>query len=355
MTLSPPKPVRCLPAGRRARQAAYRAVRGSSRGRSFPCSITVASFFPLCPAKLAAARSFNTPPPDTRPRRRRSRWDGCRAASNAQASRRSTPETRRARRRPRTAATAACFAAAALLCSTAGRLPEPGIGSTARAADAQCESGLSNRQDWRDPGPSRPWDIDGERDRRSPRSRHGRRPGLPTGATETWTGTGTPTPAIRTSTVTAPSMVVIGDADGDGRRNTRDRDVDGDRHGNLRDWDIDGDRVENAFDPDSDASGDARYGAGNTTGRLPPGFLGVVSDYAFWDVGPTPARALHARHHRRDGRRPRPPGLRLVDHRAEARRLPLRPTRPFRRGRHRVRADGHADPHAAAPVSRAPF
>jgi hypothetical protein len=182
------------------------------------------------------------------------------------------------------------LAAAALLGSPAGGLPEPGIGSTARAADAQSESGVGNRRSLKDPVAPRPWDIDGDaianrRDRDmdgdricNRRDRDVDGDGRTNARDPDIDGDGTVNGRDR-------------DADGDGSRNTRDRDVDGDRHTNLRDWDIDGDRVENAFDPDSDASGDAGYGGTITAGRPPPGFLGVVSDYAFWDVGPTPARA----------------------------------------------------------------
>jgi hypothetical protein len=93
------------------------------------------------------------------------------------------------------------------------------------------------------------------------------------------------------------------DLDGDGIPNRRDRDLDGDRTPNrvdpdidgdgLRndlDHDIDGDRVGNAFDADSDSSG----GVGPTPARaapLEPGFLGLVSDDAFWGTDADPGRS----------------------------------------------------------------
>jgi hypothetical protein len=92
------------------------------------------------------------------------------------------------------------------------------------------------------------------------------------------------------------------DVDGDGIRNGRDRNVDGDRKRNVVDPDVDGDgrsndydhdidadRVENAFDPDSDASG-SPLEASATAASAPPGFIGLVSDDAFWGTDADPSR-----------------------------------------------------------------
>jgi hypothetical protein len=92
------------------------------------------------------------------------------------------------------------------------------------------------------------------------------------------------------------------DVDGDGRRNGRDRNVDGDRKRNVVDPDVDGDGrpndydhdidadgVQNAFDADSDASGD-RFRASAATAQAPPGFVGLVSDDAFWGTDADPSR-----------------------------------------------------------------
>jgi polysaccharide biosynthesis protein PslG len=93
------------------------------------------------------------------------------------------------------------------------------------------------------------------------------------------------------------------DRDGDGIRNGRDRNVDGDRRRNVvdpdvdgdgrrndYDHDIDGDGVKNAFDADSDASGD-QFRASAATAQAPPGFVGLVSDDAFWGTDADPSRA----------------------------------------------------------------
>jgi len=80
------------------------------------------------------------------------------------------------------------------------------------------------------------------------------------------------------------------DVDGDFRMNVADSDVDGDGLPNDYDHDIDGDRVENAWDYDSDSSGDAQLGASGVA-PLEPGFLGVVSDDAFWGTDADPSRA----------------------------------------------------------------
>jgi hypothetical protein len=98
------------------------------------------------------------------------------------------------------------------------------------------------------------------------------------------------------------------DLDGDGVRNGRDRNVDGDRKRNVVDPDVDGDRlrndydhdidadgVRNAFDADSDASGDP-FRASAATTQAPPGFVGLISDDAFWgtDADPTRQRTMAA-------------------------------------------------------------
>ena len=93
------------------------------------------------------------------------------------------------------------------------------------------------------------------------------------------------------------------DVDGDGRRNGRDRNVDGDRRRNVIDLDVDGDGrpndydhdidadgVKNAFDADSDASGES-FRASAATALAPPGFVGLVSDDAFWGTDADPSRA----------------------------------------------------------------
>ena len=92
------------------------------------------------------------------------------------------------------------------------------------------------------------------------------------------------------------------DLDGDGRRNGRDRNVDGDRKRNVVDPDVDGDGRrndydhdidadgrQNAFDADSDASGDP-FRASAATAQAPPGFVGLVSDDAFWGTDADPSR-----------------------------------------------------------------
>src|SRR5215207_710247 len=92
------------------------------------------------------------------------------------------------------------------------------------------------------------------------------------------------------------------DVDGDGLRNGRDRNVDGDRKRNVVDADVDGDGrpndydhdidadgVQNAFDADSDASGDPLR-ASAATAQAPPGFVGLVSDDAFWGTDADPSR-----------------------------------------------------------------
>jgi hypothetical protein len=92
------------------------------------------------------------------------------------------------------------------------------------------------------------------------------------------------------------------DIDGDGVRNGRDRNVDGDRLRNVVDPDVDGDRrrndydhdidadgVQNAFDADSDASGDP-FRATAATAQAPPGFVGLISDDAFWGTDADPSR-----------------------------------------------------------------
>jgi hypothetical protein len=92
------------------------------------------------------------------------------------------------------------------------------------------------------------------------------------------------------------------DLDGDGIRNGRDRDVDGDRTRNVLDPDVDGDGrpndydhdidadgIANAFDADSDASGDAPRAAAATS-PIPPGFVGLISDDAFWGTDADPSR-----------------------------------------------------------------
>jgi len=96
------------------------------------------------------------------------------------------------------------------------------------------------------------------------------------------------------------------DLDGDGIRNGRDRDVDGDGMPNVRDPDVDGDGlrndydhdidadgIPNAFDADSDSSG-APFRASAATTQAPPGFVGLVSDDAFWgtDADPTRQRTM---------------------------------------------------------------
>jgi hypothetical protein len=77
------------------------------------------------------------------------------------------------------------------------------------------------------------------------------------------------------------------DIDGDGVRNRYDRDTDGDGRRNQLDHDIDADGKNNAFDADSDGSGDS-YLAPGPARRLSPGFLGVVSDDAFWGTDADP-------------------------------------------------------------------
>ena len=79
------------------------------------------------------------------------------------------------------------------------------------------------------------------------------------------------------------------DVDGDGTRNVVDRDVDGDGQPNDYDHDIDADGIENAFDADSDASGD-EFRAAAATPAAPPGFVGLVSDDAFWGTDADPSR-----------------------------------------------------------------
>src|SRR5215204_1366248 len=83
------------------------------------------------------------------------------------------------------------------------------------------------------------------------------------------------------------------DIDGDGIPNRRDPDTDGDGRRNQFDHDIDADGAKNAFDADSDGSGDS-YQAPGRARRLGPGFLGVVSDDAFWgtDADPDGSRSL---------------------------------------------------------------
>ena len=97
------------------------------------------------------------------------------------------------------------------------------------------------------------------------------------------------------------------DVDGDGRRNGRDRDVDGDGMRNVVDLDVDGDGrrndydhdidadgVQNAFDADSDASGDP-LSASAAAPPAPPGFVGLVSDDAFWATDADPTRQITMR------------------------------------------------------------
>ena len=79
------------------------------------------------------------------------------------------------------------------------------------------------------------------------------------------------------------------DVDGDRRRNVRDRDVDGDGRQNDYDHDIDADGIDNAFDADSDASGGPLEATAATT-PAPPGFVGLVSDDAFWATDADPTR-----------------------------------------------------------------
>ena len=92
------------------------------------------------------------------------------------------------------------------------------------------------------------------------------------------------------------------DLDGDGIRNGRDRNVDGDRRRNVVDPDVDGDGrrndydhdidadgVDNAFDSDSDASG-GPLEATAASPPAPPGFVGLVSDDAFWGTDADPSR-----------------------------------------------------------------
>jgi hypothetical protein len=92
------------------------------------------------------------------------------------------------------------------------------------------------------------------------------------------------------------------DIDGDGIRNGRDRNVDGDRVRNVVDPDVDGDRrsndydhdidadgIDNAFDRDSDASG-GPLDASAATAPAPPGFVGLISDDAFWGTDADPSR-----------------------------------------------------------------
>jgi hypothetical protein len=92
------------------------------------------------------------------------------------------------------------------------------------------------------------------------------------------------------------------DLDGDGIRNGRDRNVDGDRKRNVVDTDVDGDGrpndydhdidadgITNAFDADSDASGDGPRAAAATS-PVPPGFVGLISDDAFWGTDADPGR-----------------------------------------------------------------
>jgi hypothetical protein len=80
------------------------------------------------------------------------------------------------------------------------------------------------------------------------------------------------------------------DVDGDGIQNRRDLDVDGDGLRNRCDHDIDGDRVWNPRDFDSDSSGDPRQKAATVLASAPPGFVGLVSDDAFWGTDADPAR-----------------------------------------------------------------
>src|SRR5215208_3512320 len=79
------------------------------------------------------------------------------------------------------------------------------------------------------------------------------------------------------------------DIDGDGIRNARDRNVDGDRRRHIVDLDVDGHGRANDFDPDSDASGDP-FRASAATAQVPPGFVGLVSDDAFWGTDADPSR-----------------------------------------------------------------
>jgi len=80
------------------------------------------------------------------------------------------------------------------------------------------------------------------------------------------------------------------DIDGDRRLNTADYDIDADGRNNDYDHDIDSDGVENAYDDDSDSSGDATLGAAGVV-HGQPGFVGLVSDDAFWGTDSDPSRA----------------------------------------------------------------
>ena len=106
-------------------------------------------------------------------------------------------------------------------------------------------------------------------------------------------------PHARKGAKARPSRV---DLDGDGIRNGRDRNVDGDRLRNVVDPDVDGDRlrndydhdidgdgIRNAFDADSDASGEPLR-ASAAVAPAPPGFVGLVSDDAFWGTDADPSR-----------------------------------------------------------------
>jgi polysaccharide biosynthesis protein PslG len=86
------------------------------------------------------------------------------------------------------------------------------------------------------------------------------------------------------------------DLDGDRRLNVADDDSDGDRARNDYDHDIDADGVENAWDVDSDSSGDPPLVAADAGAPVDPGFVGMISDDAFWgtDADPTRSRTMTA-------------------------------------------------------------
>ena len=92
----------------------------------------------------------------------------------------------------------------------------------------------------------------------------------------TSTVTGSATAATATSTATAAQRRRPG------RRRRRRR--------NDYDHDIDADGVDNAFDADSDASG-GPFRASAASAPAPPGFVGLVSDDAFWATDADPTRA----------------------------------------------------------------
>ena len=92
----------------------------------------------------------------------------------------------------------------------------------------------------------------------------------------TSTATGSATAATGTSTATASATSWTRTSTATGAANDYDHD-------------IDADGVDNAFDADSDASGD-RLEATAATAPVPPGFIGLISDDAFWGTDADPSR-----------------------------------------------------------------